>query len=158
MANIVSSSIDTNAQTLIHSSVDTDPPTELFDLSISTETQALNVSVSIEAQAPPSDDLRLKLVKEESDLLVVHNQLDSVLMKYSYLGRRQKLRFKDFDNITKLVVASTIGSMKRRYLEVHGKPMVQSDDEAKKLYIDVEKYFTCEYIKKAGTRFSRSLK
>lgn len=83
---------------------------------------------------------------------------DSVLMKYSYLGRRKKFRFKDYDNITKLVVASTIESMKRRYFEIHDQAMVQSHEEVEKSYTDVENYFTKEYIKKAKTRFDSSLK
>lgn len=91
-------------------------------------------------------------VREIGQLLIS----DEVLKEFSYLGRRGKGRFKDYDNLTKLVVASTIESMKNRHFQIHGKAMDQSEDEAKMLHDDVEKYFTSEYIKKADTRFTRS--
>lgn len=79
-------------------------------------------------------------------------------MEYSYLGQRKKFRFKDFDNITKLIISSTIESMQRVYRDKCGKNKEETDEEKKSLYESVENFFTLEYIKKAETRYKRSLK
>lgn len=79
-------------------------------------------------------------------------------MNYSYMGQRTKKRFRDFDNITKLVVAATVDSMKRRYLEIYGKAKLESDDDKKSVHDAAEKYFTTEFIKQAPRRVERSMK
>lgn len=83
---------------------------------------------------------------------------DKVLKEYSYLGRRDKHPFKDYDNLTKVIVSSTIESMKRKFMEVFRKEKMESDEEKKKLYEEVWDYFTKEYIKKAKYRYNQSIK
>lgn len=83
---------------------------------------------------------------------------DKVLKEYSYLGQRNKLRFKDFDNITKLIISSTIESMQRVHRDIFGKNKEETEEEKKSLYESVHSFFTREYIKKAEQRYKRSLK
>ena len=83
---------------------------------------------------------------------------DKILKEYSYKGQGPKLKFKQYDNLTKVIVASTIESMKRKHHEIFGKDKIETDDEKKKLYGEIESYFTKEYIKKASSRFNRANK
>lgn len=77
---------------------------------------------------------------------------DTLLKQYSYLGRGKKERFKNFDNITKLIVLATMDSMKEKYLEIHEKEMDLNKDAAEALYKSIEEYFKREYIKAAEKR------
>lgn len=45
----------------------------------------------------------------------------TLLKDYSYKGQGGKKRFKVFDNFTRLVVVSTIESLKKKYFDVHKK-------------------------------------
>ena len=64
---------------------------------------------------------------------------DSFLKQYSYKGQSKKLRFKNYDNITKLVVRATLLSMG-----------ISEDD--KESYYKAEDCFTKEYIRAADRR------
>lgn len=79
---------------------------------------------------------------------------DKILKDYSYQGRPRrgikKLRFKDYDNITDLIVkASTDSFIKTSEV---GK-VKKTEDECKLVEKTVEMYFTKEYIKQAPRRF-----
>ncbi len=91
-------------------------------------------------------------VKEISTHLIC----DGLLKKFSYHGQRQKLRFKEYDNITKLIVLATKESLRRVHRDIYGKEKVESPEDAKKLYDEIEMYFTKEYIKKAEYRWNQS--
>lgn len=83
---------------------------------------------------------------------------DRLLKDYSYLGQRKKLRSKDYDNVTRLIISATLESLRRVYREVYGKDKLETDAEKKLLHDEVEVYFTKEYIKQAEKRYNRSLK
>lgn len=95
-----------------------------------------------------------EIVKEIAKNLIS----DEELMKYSYQGRRKKGRFKDFDNLTRVVVLATIESMKRVHREIFRQEKVETNEEKQQLYNEVMDYFTKEYIKKAENRFNQPIK
>lgn len=77
-----------------------------------------------------------------------HMISDTLLKEYSYLGRKGKKRFKDFDNVTKLIVCATLKSLT-------DKNKLDTSNEHKidlVPYKSVEDYFTKEFIKSASTR------
>lgn len=80
---------------------------------------------------------------------------DSELQKFSYLGRKGKLRFKDYDNITKLIVCSCSDSMLQDHTTKNKKIKKNRFSVMKK---SVNLYFTKEYIKHAKQRYENSLK
>lgn len=80
---------------------------------------------------------------------------DSELQKFSYLGRKGKLRFKDYDNITKLIVCACSDSMLQGHTEGTEEEKRQRVLEMKN---SVELYFTKEYIKHAKQRYQNSNK
>lgn len=82
---------------------------------------------------------------------------DDVLRQYSYLGRRNKPRFKEYDNLTRVIVSSTVDSMKRAYRDIHGKDKEETVQEEEANYLKVKDYFTKEYIKRAEKRYNDSL-
>lgn len=83
-----------------------------------------------------------------------HLIADSVLQQFSYLGRRDKLCFKKYDNITKLIVRACSDSMLACFTGT------KKEKKEKKLEIreSATKYFTTQYIKHATERFAASIK
>lgn len=77
-------------------------------------------------------------VREVAQNMIV----DKVLMKYSYCGRRNKLSFKEYYNVTNVIITSTIASMKRVYRQKHKKDKTETEEEKEKFYKEVEDYFT----------------
>ncbi len=80
---------------------------------------------------------------------------ESELQKFSYHGRRGKLRFKEYDNITKLIVCACSDSMLRHHT-------AEKEEDEEKLFLEMKKsvdlYFTKEYIKHAKKRFENYIK
>lgn len=79
---------------------------------------------------------------------------DNVLKDYSYLGRRKKLPFIKYYNITRVIISSTIKSMNSTNRQILKKDKEETDEEKKKLYDEVKDYFTKEFIKKATDRLA----
>ncbi len=78
---------------------------------------------------------------------------DEYLQDFSYLGRRQgKYRFKDYDNVTKLIVHACSESL------LEGK-FVEDEKQRNEMFLEqcksVETYFTSECIKHAKQRWDK---
>lgn len=78
---------------------------------------------------------------------------DRVLKDYSYLGRRTKCCFKDYDNIKDLIVkAATDSFIKEK------KNLSQEEVDVEEIENSAELYFTTEYIKHATKRYESAIK
>lgn len=82
---------------------------------------------------------------------------DKLLKQFSYLSQKDKKRFKDYDNVTKLIVLSSLESMRRNYEAMTGEKKIESADDKIQLYRKADGYFAKEYIKKADYRYNKSL-